>query len=287
MKIVGLTLARNEDWIIGYSLRAALRWCDEIVVLDHASTDSTGALVRAISNDAPGRVHYEREDDPVWKEMEYRQRLLDRARSLGATHLAIVDADEVLTANLLPSIRDYFSRLREREILQFPMIPIWGSPLRRRVDNCVWTRARITLGFRDHPDLFWKAKEDGYDFHHREPYNSVKGISVLNPEQGGVMHYQWATRRRLVAKQALYKATEVLRWPGREPVAKVDARYNPATDERGLLTVPINDHWVAAYGLDLEMASWLAEPWQEAELNRLITEHGRERFAGLNFFGVV
>jgi hypothetical protein len=29
-----------------------------------------------------------------------------------------------------------------------------------------------------------------------------------------------------------------------------------------------------------------AEPWQEAEVRRLVAEHGRETFAGLDLFGV-
>ena len=41
MKLICLMPARNEDWIIGLSARAALMWCDELIVMDHASTDRT------------------------------------------------------------------------------------------------------------------------------------------------------------------------------------------------------------------------------------------------------
>lgn len=303
MKIIGLMLVRNEDWILAYSLRVALSWCDEVVVGVHDSTDNTEGIVDVAAEDYPGRVHKILFDDPVWREMEYRQALLDYGRREGGTHFAIIDADEAITRDLALSpsphdstapmspVRGFFEALQPREVLRLPMIPVWRGVSQARVDDCVWTRAWLTLGFRDHPSLCWKAAQDGYDFHHREPYN-WNGASQpihrdpFSSEHGfsGVMHYQWAGWRRLLAKQALYKATEVLRWPGREPVAKVNARYNPATDERGarFLQIPSWARWS-----DYErLIDADAPAWQEEELKSLVAKHGRERFAGLDFFGV-
>ncbi len=49
MKIVGLLPVRNEEWIIAYTLRALLRWVDEVIVLNHASTDRTGDILLEIA----------------------------------------------------------------------------------------------------------------------------------------------------------------------------------------------------------------------------------------------
>ena len=96
MRIVSITPARNESWVLGFSLRAALRWVDHAVVLVHASTDGTLDVARAVQVEHVGRVTIIEESDPVWREMAQRQRLLDTARACGATHVANIDADEVL-----------------------------------------------------------------------------------------------------------------------------------------------------------------------------------------------
>ncbi len=99
MKLVGLMTVRNEEWVLGLSLRAALRFVDEMVVLDHASTDCTAALVERLAAEHPGRVRSLRESDPVWRESAWRQRLLEEGRAAGATHPCVLDADEVLWPN--------------------------------------------------------------------------------------------------------------------------------------------------------------------------------------------
>lgn len=116
MQLTGLMLARNESWACGLSARAALMWCDRLVALNHASTDGTGRILAEVGAEHPGRVTILNEPDPVWYEMAYRQRLLDAARAEGATHCAIVDADEVLTFNLTRRIRPIISRVRPRQL---------------------------------------------------------------------------------------------------------------------------------------------------------------------------
>jgi hypothetical protein len=116
----------------------------------------------------------------------------------------------------------------------------------------------------------------------------------------GLMHLQFVSQRRLRAKQALYKLTEVIRWPGREPnqIRAVDERYNlavygqyraPAPHEAGLLeasltSAPMNTWW-KGYEHLMRHFHPSGEPWQEAEVLRLLAEHGREKFAGLDLFG--
>jgi hypothetical protein len=52
--------------------------------------------------------------------------------------------------------------------------------------------------------------------------------------------------------------------------------------------VPVPESWWAPYEnlmqyLDLSEDT---EPWQQTEVKRLIAEHGREKFVGLDLFGV-
>ncbi len=284
MKLVGVMPARNEEWIIGASLRAALMWCDEVVVLNHASTDRTQEIVEKVSAESNARVWYSQDHTPRWSEMEHRQLLLDVARSRKATHIAIVDADEILTGNLLPNIRNYIELLQPGETLQTGMLAMWRSLDYYRTGESIWAnRHDLTLAFADAPDLAWRTT-NGYDHHHREPHGSFR--RPIGPLTGGVMHLQWCSWRRLKAKHARYKMDERLKYP-QKPVSQIDSMYSMALDERGLKVDLVPESYWKPYEhlrkyIDLE-----AEPWQEQQCRTWAAEHGKEKFAGLDLFGVI
>src|SRR5690348_12957855 len=102
MKLIGLMPVRNEAWCLGLTLRVALMWCDEVVVFLHACTDRSFEIVREIREEAGvDRVALSVYSNPIWNEMLHRQWMLLQARDHGATHIAIIDADEILTGDLL------------------------------------------------------------------------------------------------------------------------------------------------------------------------------------------
>ena len=53
MNLVGMMLARNEAHEIGLTARVALRWCDTLLILDHASTDDTPRIINALGHEFP------------------------------------------------------------------------------------------------------------------------------------------------------------------------------------------------------------------------------------------
>jgi hypothetical protein len=260
-------------------------WCDETVVLDHASDDRTPDILDAVKSET-GRVTIIREKDKTWREMSHRQRLLNEARKRGATHIAISDADEILTGNLLPTIRDQIAGLLPGGLIRCALPCITRSVNHYRADQSIWAKAETTLAFADREDLSWHAQHDGYDFHHREPYGA-QHQSHIPRHRGGLMHLQFVYRRRLVAKHALYKMTEVLRWPGREPVHQVDQRYSQAPDWNGMMLAPVPERWWEPYRHLMHYIDTNHEPWHETECRKLLELHGADRFAGLNLFGVV
>lgn len=286
MNLFGMLPAKNESWCIGLSSRAALKWCDHLVVMNHASTDDTQAILEAVSAEHPGRVTIIQEHDPIWHEMAYRQQMLEAARAQGATHLAMVDADEVLTGNWLGSIRQHIERLSQRVYLLVPMHAMWRSPFQYRTDqaNC-FARGSMALAFQNHPRLCW-VDDNGYDFHHREPYNSTQGPWVRD-RSGGVMHLQFADWPRIVAKHALYKMTEVTRWPGRRSATEIDTQYSNTLREGGLTVAPAPAEWWAPYADLMQHLRCGETPWQIAACKELWKEHGPETFEGLDLYGIV
>lgn len=283
MKLVATMPLRNEAWIVGMSARIVLQWCDALVVLLHASTDRTAEILLEVAQEHPGRVFLIAESGSVWKEMDHRQRLLDAARSIGATHIAITDADEVLTANHLPTVRDRIESLLPGKYLQAGMPCMWRGLDQFRIDGRIWAdRQDLVIAFADRPDLNWQPV-NGYDHHHRAPLNCQPSRKVLLP--GGVMHLQWASWRRLTAKQAWYQMHERLRYPNK-PVADIARLYAYAPDERGLRTAPAPESWWAPYQDLRKYVDLDCEPWHEAECRRLLAEHGAAKFSGLNLHGV-
>jgi hypothetical protein len=313
MKLIGMMPVRNEAWCLGLSLRVALLWCDEVVVLLHACADDSARIVYEIARENPGRLAIITHRHETWTEMAHRQQMLEAARGLGATHLAIIDADEILTANLLQwtegerrPIGQALHDLPAGSILELPGYnirdphsvnqDIHTSPGLWFHSNGVWGHRWFSTAYADDLRLGWW----GDKFHSRTPNAIHSGAQFLRPyrpiEQGkgGVLHLWGASERRLIAKHALYKITEHLRgmhddaWIDREYSLSVkgDPRIATYGTPATWTYAPIAQSWWAPYADLMKYLDVDAEPWQEAEVRRLVAVHGRGEFESLDLFGV-
>lgn len=296
--IIGIMPCRNSAWVLGLSARALLHWVDGLIILNHASTDGTLAAVHDLHAEHGNRVEWITVDDPQWTEMAHRQSLLGYARALHATHIVTIDDDEVLTHNLLPKIRECVETTPPGSVLQIPWLCMRGGIDQVQVGG-IWGDQDVSIGFLDAPECHWASRE-GYDFHHRHPMGRAqvpyKPVNTRCGRRHGLMHLQFSSERRLRAKQALYQMTEVIRWPGREPVERVRQRYSLAVhgvyegsqyDPHAMDTQQAPAEWWAGYEDLMRYLDLDAIPWQESECKRLWAEHGAERFAGLDLFGVI
>jgi Glycosyl transferase family 2 len=298
MKIIGLLPVRNEDWCLGLTMRVALQWCDELVVLDHASTDDSCRIEMDVAGEHPGRVTLMRDEDPIWNEMAHRQTMLEMARRRGATHIAIVDADEFLTANVVCGIRGLIRSAPGGSILQIPLYNVRGSLWAYHASG-MWSNRITSIAFED----VAAAKWSGDRFHSREPLSNYISRRPLKQSDGGVIHLWGMRERRLRAKHALYKVTERLRWPTKS-VAAISAMYsqavygNPGDGPREWKYADTPLEWLdpsryaeafAAETLRGELISLYLRaetvPWQEREVQDIVRADP-ERFAGLDLFGI-
>ena len=291
MNLIATMPVRNESWILGLSARAALMWVDHLVLCDHRSTDNTPAICDQVVAEHPGRVTVIQWPDEEWTEMAQRQFMLDKARDLGASHIALVDADEILTANLLPSIRIMITSTPPLAIFQLPWLCMRGGA-DRVISAGPWAKAEVSTAFLDDAIFHWKARE-GYDFHHRHPMGigaELKVSHLYRPmplRTGGLMHMQFASRRRLIAKHYLYQLTERLRWPDRRTALDVNLMYSNTvrtSDSAPVSQVPAS--WWSDYdGLARRFLDIDQEPWQIEQCRKMIAAHpGIEH--GLNSFGL-
>lgn len=300
MRLIGMMACRNESYCLGLTLRAALQWCDEMVVLLHACTDDSARILSdVIRETGSDRVWTLLVTDEPWHEMKHRRWMLELARTRGATHLAIVDADELVTGNIITELRPNSTKpliyhavatMEKGQILQLPMYQLRGS-LDRYHANGIWGNRWLSVAFQDDPRLSWS----GDKFHSREPGGAVlKPYRPIAHGQGGSLHLWGVSERRLRAKHALYKVTERLRWPTKN-IQEIEALYNlwrpPIAGSSECVPwtfadVPV-EWWPEAYCnlLGYVQLDIKRELWQEVEVRRLVAEHGAETFAGLDLFG--
>lgn len=302
MKLVGCMPVRNEEWCLGLSARVALMWCDELVILWHTGltdkADNTGDILKALAGEYRERLVLLTVTGE-WDEMQHRQFMLEAARREGATHIAIIDADEILTGNLISSrgagqsygFRFEFVPPGVGHILQLP-----GYNLRNGINqyhsNGIWGKRWFSTAFRDDPALHWA----GDRFHHREPMGkTLANYRPIAQGQGGVMHLWGASERRLKAKHALYKLTDRIRFP-EKPIATIEKEFSWAikgeaghsqygTPETWTYNA-IPEAWWQPYQQWMKYLDVDAEPWQIKECRRLIETHGSEIYRGLDLFGV-
>lgn len=304
MKIVAAMPVRNEDWILGFSARAALMWCDALVIGNHASTDDTAAIITGLEDEFPGRVVRAAFADDCWREMAHRQILLDCARAMGATHIAIIDADEALTGNLVAPIRTMVKSLPDGVVLELPQINLRGS-LERMHTSGVWSEQHTPMVFKDDSRYCWRAAHDGYEHHHRTPQGLAahRHARPVMRKDGGVMHFQMADETRLRAKQLLYCLNDLTRWPNRKTAEEVRQYYSlavygfvPADPPSWITAWEFKKKTDAATGA-IGPGAWDAyrgirgliylgrHPWQLTECARLIAERP-EITRGLDLFGL-
>lgn len=290
MKLVGLMAARNEDWTIGLTARASLMWLDALVILDHASTDRSVSIMHdELRAEYPERVYTMRRDGETWEEMAHRQGMLNAAREIGATHIAYIDADEILSGNLLPYIRYHVESLAVGQMLSLPWLQLRGD-VGHVMSSGMWAQSVASVAFRDSPELHWSsAGRGGYDFHQREPmgrsWRQVEPVA-RHRRTAGLLHLQFLNSRRLHSKQLAYCLTEKLRWPGRKSSKEISDMYGRTVREAASAQVqPVPREWWLPYEHIAHHLHPDAEPWQYQQCVDILRENpGIED--GLDDFGL-
>ncbi len=284
MKLVGTMTVRNEQWVLNLSLRAALLVSDELVVMDHGSTDGTPEILAQVAREHPGRLHVLHEPDPQWREAAIRQRLLEAARERGATHVWVLDGDEVLAGHLLPAIRGELAALKEGEALKVPVLDLWRG-LDRYRDDERFELNHVFLGFRDSPEVSFAPAPDGYDLHRRFPVGVERARAFpAARSEGGVLHLAFVHWRRILTRSAWYKMLERLRFPWRATPEQINQKYDLDLDEGALRTAPVDPLWWQPYLPWLGSVDTASPSWFEDACRGLWREHGSGAFAGLDFW---
>lgn len=300
MKIVATMPVRNEGWILGLTARAALMWCDVLLVLEHYSTDAREIRYKIMDERKDAQcIMYQHVRGP-WCEMDHRQNMMDEARRLGASHIAILDADEILTGNLVPRIRDICDSMAVGQMLELPQINVRGDIGTMHTQG-LWAGQHTAVVFRDEPGLHWSADAKGYQHHHRAPHGrTFAPLRPIGRRHGGLFHMQMLDERRLRAKQYLYQLNDVLGGFRTPEAARqyyslsvygcVPATVPSAADSWEMRRTmpglgPVPPEWWEAYRDLLPHLKPDVEPWQLDECRRILKENPGIG-VGLDAFGL-
>src|SRR5262245_15086630 len=170
--------------------------------------------------------------------------MLHEARGRGATHICSLDADEVISGNLLPGLRDELAALAPGEGLRMPWLDLWRTLDEYRKDSSVFSRNHVTLGFRDHPSLAYRPSDQGIDIHARWPKGLLgRRCFPASHEEGGVLHLAYLHRSRIRTRTVWYKMIETLRFRDHRPPELVNEMYDGFLDETDLRTTPVPPDW--------------------------------------------
>lgn len=99
MKLISISMVKNEEYWIWYALTSVAPHVDEILVFDNHSEDRTPEIVRGMKHLGDKLTLFEGfgGDD----EQENREAMLEEARRRGATHVLTLDGDEVYSDEVL------------------------------------------------------------------------------------------------------------------------------------------------------------------------------------------
>lgn len=270
---------RNEEWILRQHLQALSNICDQIFLIDHASTDSTEAIARSFS-----RVRYVRTDGVETPGEGSRQALALAREAFAGAVMILLDADEILSAQALESpFRARLEALEPGTILELPWITLWKHPRRYRDDSSRWSDLWTQRIFRDDG----RADYAPLDRLHEPRLPRLRGPIERLPDIK-ILHYQMVAHGRSVSKHAHYKIWHYLFEPP-VPPAEINEMYSFVRDERNMRLTEVPDDWVRGWlerGLDLDRIEAQPLSWFDVDVLRYFASYGVERFADLDIWDV-
>lgn len=276
MKLIGLMLVKNDDWVLGLSLRAALKWCDAVVVMDAKTTDNSKDIIAKIKEESPEKVFLMTEaQDSKASNSDLMEVLLHRARSEEATHISILHPNEVLTSNIL-RIKEDALKLREGEMLSLPAFYCWKSINQYRSDKSIWSNVLLPVAFKDSHAVSWKGASDKERPPRGPQWNIVSPIST---DIGGILNLENANWKMARAKYFVLEMREILRRPPWKHVAEVN-RAHPL-DETGIKLSRVPDEWYKEFSEHTKSVFIGNRSSYEDEITAIIGAHGHERFSSI------
>lgn len=166
MKVIGLMITCNEEWIVKDSVNALLGIAEDVIILDN-SNDSTRKKINEVTRRTIGHwgvsistnvLVLRQEDYPELTNYgEFRQFLLEKGRQYGGTHFVCIDADEMFPENMQNEVKELIEKLPIGSALQFDVKDFYDDPY-HYVDGGKLGPAVVDCIFHDDGKMSYASK---------------------------------------------------------------------------------------------------------------------------------
>lgn len=279
LSVICLTPVKNEEWILDRFLQCASLWADQIVVADQNSTDDSREIARSYD-----KVYLIENPSDEFNEPERQKLLIETARDLVSPPrlLITLDADEILTANVLASQEwESVKTADPGTVIEFSRIELIHSPSTYFEHSVRDNQTRFQFGYVD----------DGAD-HVGSKIHSPRvpipdGAPRLQLSDVSVLHYQFCDWDRMLSKHRWYRCYERLEFPDRSAV-DINQQYS-WMHRRSVDVRPCPSHWLDAYqkrDIDMTTIKTADSFWWDWEVLAWFAEHGLEPFQSLDIWNI-
>lgn len=222
--ILAVFSARNEGFHLPFFLPHLAGWVDGFVALDDGSTDDTERILSREPKMLDILSNPKREDDGIVRERANRERLLRRAKALGARWVLCLDPDERLETRVLAKLVDVRARAERhgKPLVAFRLRELWDSPLHYRIDG-LWGRKERVRFFEVPESITY----EGVALHAPWYPDAHAGAGKTLRVPGNIYHLKMIRGRDRERRRRLYNELDPeRRWQS--------VGYDYLTDEAGL-----------------------------------------------------
>lgn len=217
MKVIALLPVKNETWILNFSLKNLSLFCDEILILDDSSEDNL--LILTSHYPKVKVIPFTTQENYV--DMSLRRNiLLKEGRLRNGTHFVSLDADETISSNFIPRIKEILRSMKPGETLLLP----WIILNRDKENSPLYFDPKDRENYKDF--IFCDDKVSVYEkkflSETRTPGKDTLK-RVIPYKEGYVLHFIYIAGKRTQLKQAWYRANELIE--GTRSAKKINATY--------------------------------------------------------------
>lgn len=277
MQLIALMPVRNEARILSTTLKCLDQFCDQIIISDHSSTDSTREIAKEFS-----KVTLIHNTTPVGGAEHGRPAMFDVARQFDGNNLLLcLDADEIAPPALFSGLKAAISeQYSPGTFFKLWWVQLWRSLNFYRDDQSVWSRNYIPMMlYDDRRQNHWGERH----FLHGGRLPSIAEPSCLiQLENFPVLHLQWAYWERTQFKQAYYRMLEFVRAGFRDAQA-INAKYAITLGDENEGLAPVPEVWLEGITFPPDLMD-LQPCWHYDDIVSLFEQYGLARFEPLQIW---